>query len=80
MPGGPPGSGSTLYGSLAWTGKGHGTDMAVLAGLAGMEPATAEPDAVRALAARVRQSGVLDVAGLGTLALPARSRPGVRPR
>jgi L-serine dehydratase len=57
----------TLYGSLAWTGKGHGTDVAVLAGLAGMEPATAEPAAVRALAARVRQSGLLDVAGLGPL-------------
>ena len=57
----------TLYGSLAWTGMGHGTDVAVLAGLAGMEPATAEPDAVRALSARVRQSGLLEVVGLGAL-------------
>ncbi len=28
----------TLYGSLAWTGRGHATDAAVLAGLAGMQP------------------------------------------
>jgi L-serine dehydratase len=40
----------TLQGSLAWTGRGHGTDIAVLAGLAGMAPATADPDAVHALA------------------------------
>lgn len=57
----------TLYGSLAWTGKGHDTDTAVLAGLAGMEPATAEPAAVRALAALARKSGMIDVAGLGPL-------------
>ena len=29
----------TLFGSLAWTGSGHGTDIAVHAGLAGLEPA-----------------------------------------
>jgi L-serine dehydratase len=57
----------TLYGSLAWTGKGHGTDTAVLAGLAGMDPATAEPDAVHALPARIGATGTLDVAGLGPL-------------
>jgi len=57
----------TLYGSLAWTGKGHGTDAAVLAGLAGMDPATADPDAVRALPGRVHNSGHLDVTGLGRL-------------
>mgnify|MGYP000128520560 CR=1 FL=1 len=36
----------TLHGSLAWTGKGHGTDAAVLLGLAGHEPETIDPDAV----------------------------------
>jgi L-serine dehydratase len=41
----------TLFGSLAWTGRGHGTDAAVLAGLAGMQPATADPDRVRGLPA-----------------------------
>jgi L-serine dehydratase len=63
----------TLYGSLAWTGRGHGTDLAVLAGLAGMEPATADADALAALAGAVRASGVLPVPGLGRLAfLPER--------
>ena len=34
----PPGSRPTLYGSLALTGKGHGTDRAVILGLAGELP------------------------------------------
>lgn len=33
-----------LYGSLAWTGKGHATDKAVMLGLAGHDPATIDPD------------------------------------
>ncbi len=33
-----------LYGSLALTGKGHGTDRAVLLGLAGEKPETVAPD------------------------------------
>ena len=52
-----------LYGSLAWTGRGHGTDVAVLAGLAGMEPASADPDAVRALPAQVAAAGAIELAG-----------------
>lgn len=36
----------TLYGSLALTGKGHGTDKALLAGLEGLDPETASPEAV----------------------------------
>jgi L-serine dehydratase len=35
-----------LYGSLALTGLGHGTDRAVLLGLAGNEPATIDPAAI----------------------------------
>jgi L-serine dehydratase len=34
----------TLLGSLAWTGKGHGTDKAVVLGLAGFAPETIDPD------------------------------------
>ncbi|MFT4116835.1 L-serine ammonia-lyase [Bradyrhizobium sp.] len=33
-----------LFGSLAWTGKGHGTDKAVILGLAGETPETVDPD------------------------------------
>ncbi len=35
---------ATLHGSLAFTGKGHATDRAVLLGLSGLEPATLDPD------------------------------------
>ena len=36
-----------LYGSLGATGKGHGSDVAVMLGLEGAEPETVEPDSVR---------------------------------
>src|SRR5690349_24996634 len=35
-----------LFGSLSATGKGHATDGAVCAGLIGLHPKTAEPDAI----------------------------------
>jgi L-serine dehydratase len=35
-----------IFGSLAWTGRGHGTDVALCLGLLGHEPATVDPDAV----------------------------------
>jgi L-serine dehydratase len=38
-----------LYGSLGATGKGHGSDKAVLLGLAGFEPDTVDVDAIPAL-------------------------------
>jgi L-serine dehydratase len=33
----------SLHGSLAFTGKGHATDRAVILGLSGFEPATLDP-------------------------------------
>lgn len=36
----------TLYGSLAFTGKGHGTDKAVTLGLMGEQPETIDPDSI----------------------------------
>jgi L-serine dehydratase len=57
-----------LYGSLAKTGRGHGTDVAVVLGLAGEDPVTcdtaqihARVDAIRR-AGRLRLEGVRDVA------------------
>ena len=47
----------TLFGSLAWTGKGHGTDSAILLGLAGYEPETIDPDAVDRILAALREEG-----------------------
>jgi L-serine dehydratase len=42
------------FGSLAWTGKGHGTDVAICLGLSGETPATVDPDAVGAIVQGVR--------------------------
>ena len=42
-----------LFGSLGFTGKGHGTDKAVLLGLEGDEPATVDVDSVEPRVARI---------------------------
>jgi len=51
----------TLFGSLAWTGKGHGTDSAILLGLAGHEPETIDPDAIDGILAEARATGSIDI-------------------
>jgi L-serine dehydratase len=48
-----------LYASLALTGKGHGTDKAIVLGLAGETPETVDPDAADALAAEIAARGRL---------------------
>ena len=60
-----------LMGSLAWTGRGHGTDVAVMAGLAGLAPETADPDVVHGLPGRVAAAGRLDLGGFGHVAVEA---------
>src|ERR1044072_7954795 len=40
--------GASLHGSLAYTGIGHGTDRAVILGLAGETPITVDPDRANA--------------------------------
>jgi len=57
----------TLHGSLAFTGKGHATDRAVILGLSGYEPATLDPDRAEALEARVRATGTVTPPGLPVL-------------
>jgi hypothetical protein len=47
-----------LYGSLGATGKGHGSDKAVLLGLAGHEPDTVDVDAIPALLASAPAAAV----------------------
>src|SRR5213078_3250289 len=54
---------SELYGSLGATGKGHGSDKAVLLGLAGHEPDTVDVDAVPALLEAMRTQGRLLLLG-----------------
>ena len=55
---------SQLYGSLGATGKGHGSDKAVLLGLCGHEPDTVDVDAVPALLDAMRKRGRLALLGL----------------
>jgi L-serine dehydratase len=43
-----------LYGSLALTGKGHGTDKAILLGLEGLEPDKINPDSIEPTLNRIR--------------------------
>jgi L-serine dehydratase len=46
---------ASLHGSLAFTGKGHGTDRAVVLGLAGEAPDAIEPDRVAAVVQEVSE-------------------------
>jgi L-serine dehydratase len=48
-----------LYGSLALTGIGHGTDRAILLGLLGEAPDTIDPETVEASIATIRSTGQL---------------------
>ena len=45
-----------LFGSLGFTGKGHGSDRAVILGLEGEDPATVDVDAIPARVARVAET------------------------
>jgi L-serine dehydratase len=52
-----------LYGSLALTGLGHGTDRAVLLGLAGNQPASIDPAAIESTVAAIRAASRIELAG-----------------
>ncbi|RZL61814.1 MAG: L-serine ammonia-lyase [Pedobacter sp.] len=52
-----------LYGSLAKTGKGHGTDVAILLGLTGADPVTFDVDAVTPTFERIQNDKKLNLAG-----------------
>lgn len=52
-----------LYGSLGATGKGHGSDKAVLLGLEGEHPDTVNTDTVAERLAAIRSSGRLNLLG-----------------
>ncbi|WDF81479.1 L-serine ammonia-lyase [Mucilaginibacter sp. KACC 22773] len=51
-----------LYGSLAKTGKGHGTDVAVLLGLSGYDPVTFDVDLIDSKIKQIRDSRELRLA------------------
>lgn len=53
----------TLQGSLAYTGRGHGTDKALVLGLHGAQPHTVEPDYLSRYCAEVVQNKKLQLEG-----------------
>ena len=61
----------TLLGSLAFTGKGHATDKAVILGLSGETPEAVDLDAAEALVAWVRDTKRLNLGGRGIIAFDA---------
>jgi L-serine dehydratase len=52
-----------LYGSLAATGKGHGTDKGVILGLAGETPENCDPDRIEATLEAIRRASRLSLLG-----------------
>ena len=57
----------TLHGSLAYTGKGHGTDSAIILGLIGCQPDTLDPDDVEGMLRAVHASARMTVPGIGEI-------------
>ena len=57
-----------LYGSLGATGKGHGSDKAVLLGLQGEQPDTVDVDAIAATLKLIREHKQLNLLGAHTVA------------
>jgi L-serine dehydratase len=52
-----------LYGSLALTGMGHGTDRAILLGLAGQEPSTIDPASIDTTILEIRNAQAISLLG-----------------
>ena len=63
----PAGVRATRHGSLAFTGKGHATDRAVILGLAGFEPSTFDADHARQVLAAIQSEHMSEVHGLPPL-------------
>lgn len=61
-----------LYGSLALTGVGHGSDKAILLGLSGERPSQVDPDIIEPLVARIHSTGRLMLDGCYDIAFHVR--------
>ncbi len=59
---------SQLYGSLGATGKGHGSDKAVLLGLQGAAPDTVDVDGIAAVLKRLREHKQVELLGTHVIA------------
>ena len=62
-----------LYGSLGATGKGHGSDKAVLLGLAGLEPEHVEVDAIPGILKAIREAKSIVLLGAHAIAFEERA-------
>ena len=62
-----------LYGSLGATGKGHGTDTAVMLGLEGLMPDSIDPDSIDARLTKIRKEKVLQLQGSHPIAFAEKS-------
>jgi L-serine dehydratase len=62
-----------LYGSLGATGKGHGTDTAVMLGLEGLMPDTIDPDTIDARLKKIRKEKILQLQGSHPIAFAEKS-------
>jgi L-serine dehydratase len=61
-----------LFGSLGHTGRGHGSDRAVLLGLEGEEPDVIDPDVIDGRVARIRDAAQLNLMGSHAIAFDER--------
>jgi len=52
-----------LFGSLAFTGKGHGTDYAILSGLEGENPESVNPDSINPRAHEIIEQKIINLNG-----------------
>jgi L-serine dehydratase len=57
-----------LYGSLGLTGRGHGTERAILLGLSGETPERTDPDQIEPKLQRIREQQMLPLAGRHAIA------------
>jgi len=57
----------SLYGSLAWTGKGHSTDTAILLGLCGYLPEEIDPDTIPEILASIYDRAQIPLMGKYTI-------------
>ncbi|RUW98004.1 L-serine ammonia-lyase, partial [Mesorhizobium sp. M8A.F.Ca.ET.023.01.1.1] len=55
--------GASLHGSLAYTGIGHGSDRAVILGLAGQTPQTVDPDQADGIISRITADKLISPPG-----------------
>jgi len=63
----------SLYGSLAHTGRGHGTDKAVMLGLQGELPDRIDPDRIEPMLAAIRERGGIALFGRQEVPFDAKS-------